>query len=149
MPKQIMVVDDDPSALQIYGVLLGKQGYSVLKVPDGLTCLQILKGITPDLFILDVVMPEIDGIALCRILRDRPATTDTPILFVSAWGDTDIQERAYEAGADAYFAKPLRPRKLLEAVQSVLGEDAAIGAVGGDVVKAMVSSGTAVNEELA
>jgi DNA-binding response OmpR family regulator len=120
MTKRIMMVDDDPDVLNLYNLIFESNGYSVLKALDGFDALGQLDEVTPDLFILDVMMPHMDGIELCRELRARPETARTPVIILSAWNEKERVERAFEAGADDYVSKPFPPSSLLEKVRSML-----------------------------
>jgi DNA-binding response OmpR family regulator len=121
MPKQIMVVDDEVGALTLIGIMLERGGFAVLKARDAFTTLDMLKETTPDLFILDVMMPRMDGIELCRQIRARPETAQTPVIILSARGDADSVEQGFEAGADDYLSKPILHHDLVTKVRNMLG----------------------------
>ena len=89
MKKIILVVDDEIGALTLIGIMLERGGFSVLKAKDAKSALNVLDQNTPDLIILDVMMPGMDGIELCRVIRERQDTGGTPVLILSARGDAE------------------------------------------------------------
>lgn len=124
MTKQIMVVDDEVGALTLIGIMLERGGFEVLKAKDAFAALEIVETSTPDLFILDVMMPRMDGIELCRQIRNREATAETPIIILSARGDTESIEEGFEAGANDYLSKPILHHDLVTKVRDMLGINA-------------------------
>jgi CheY-like chemotaxis protein len=121
MTKRIMIVDDSPNILSLYGLFLESLGYQILKALDGPSALEMLKESPPDLFILDVMMPEINGIELCRLIRALPQHEQTPILILSAFSDTKIIEQTFAAGANDYVVKPIVPSDLEAKIEEILG----------------------------
>lgn len=105
--KNILVVDDEIGALTLLGIMLERHGYNVIKANHGETALALLEVNKPDLIILDIMMPDIDGFELCSMLRQRLDTKDTPILILSARNDTDSVARGLKAGANDYLSKPI------------------------------------------
>ena len=128
MTKQIMVVDDEIGALTLIGIMLERGGFSVLKAKDAYTALETLESLTPDLFILDVMMPRMDGIELCKKIRGLPNTSGTPIIILSARGDTASVEEGFQAGANDYLSKPILHHDLVTKVRDILGMDEGDGA---------------------
>jgi DNA-binding response OmpR family regulator len=122
MTKHIMIVDDNPAVLDLYGGLFERRGYVVLAALDGASALDMLQKSTPSLFILDVMMPGINGIDLCQQLRALPQHEETPVLILSAWGDPKTIEQTFAAGANDYLVKPVPPHDLLTRVRDLLGE---------------------------
>jgi two-component system response regulator MtrA len=122
MKKHILVVDDEIGALTLIGIMLERGGFNVLKAKDADSALAVLEQSTPDLIILDVMMPGMDGIQLCRVIRDRNDTHTTPILILSARGDADSVMRGMEAGANDYLPKPILHHDLVAKVRSMLVE---------------------------
>jgi len=120
MKKLIMLVDDESGMLDLVGLILQRQGYSVLKARDGLTALALLESSTPDLFILDVMMPDMNGIDLCRHIRSRPQTAETPIVMLSARTDLETKRQSFEAGANLYLSKLAVHRELAVVVRDML-----------------------------
>lgn len=101
----IVVVDDDVSMLTLVEVLLARKGYSVVTALGAEPALRALDRTVPDLFILDIMMPNINGVELCRMLRSDQRTAQTPIIIFSSYGNNDIVKLCLDAGASAYLAK--------------------------------------------
>jgi DNA-binding response OmpR family regulator len=120
MKKNVLVVDDEIGALTLIGIMLERGGFTVLKAKDAEAALAILDQNTPDLIILDVMMPGTDGIELCKMIRHRGDTTGTPVLILSARGDADSVMRGMEAGANDYLPKPILHHDLVSKVRSIL-----------------------------
>jgi DNA-binding response OmpR family regulator len=122
MKKHILVVDDEIGALTLIGIMLERGGFSVLKAKDAKTALSVLDQNTPDLIILDVMMPGMNGIELCRVIRDRNDTHAIPVLILSARGDAESIMRGIEAGANDYLPKPILHHDLVAKVRLMLGQ---------------------------
>ena len=118
--KRILVVDDEIGALTLIGIMLDRGGFEVLKARDANQALTVLEKDTPDLLILDVMMPGIDGIELCRMIRGRGATAETPVLILSARGDAESVMRGMDAGATDYLPKPILHHDLVAKVRQML-----------------------------
>ncbi len=118
--KRILVVDDEIGALTLIGIMLDRGGFEVLKARDANQALTILDKETPDLMILDVMMPGVDGIELCQMLRKRHDTSGTPILILSARGDAESVMRGMDAGASDYLPKPILHHDLVAKVRRML-----------------------------
>ena len=112
MSRSVMIVDDSPGILSLYGLFFERQGYEVFKAADSWAALEMLEESTPDLFILDVMMPEINGIELCQRIRALPGHAQTPVIILSAFSDTTIVEQTFAAGANDYVVKPIDPQEL-------------------------------------
>ena len=112
MSNSIMIVDDSPEILSIYSIFFERQGYTVHKAMESADALEMLQELDPDLFILDVMMPEINGIELCQRIRDLPQHEHTPVIILSAFSDTGIIEQTFAAGANDYVIKPIDPQEL-------------------------------------
>lgn len=122
MKKHILVVDDEIGALTLIGIMLERGGFGVLKAKDARSALAILDQNTPDMIILDVMMPGMDGIELCRVIRSRSDTGKTPVLILSARGDAESIMRGIEAGANDYLPKPILHHDLVAKVRAMLGQ---------------------------
>ena len=120
MNNTILVVDDELDILEFVGYNLRKEGYTVLTANNGLTAIEIAKEKTPDLVILDVMMPDMDGIETCERMRAIPKLTNTIITFLTARSEDYSQIAGLEAGADDYITKPIRPKVLLSRVKALL-----------------------------
>ncbi|MBZ0305274.1 MAG: response regulator [Anaerolineae bacterium] len=121
MKKQILVVDDEIGALTLIGIMLERGGFGVLKAKDAKSALAVLDQNSPDMIILDVMMPGMDGIELCRVIRNRADAGKTPILILSARGDAESIMRGIEAGANDYLPKPILHHDLVAKVRDILG----------------------------
>ncbi len=124
MKKHILVVDDEIGALTLIGIMLERGGFNVLKAKDADSALAVLDQNVPDMIILDVMMPGMDGIELCSVIRRRDDTQFTPILILSARGDADSVMRGMEAGANDYLPKPILHHDLVAKVRTMLAETA-------------------------
>jgi DNA-binding response OmpR family regulator len=120
MKKNVLVVDDEIGALTLIGIMLERGGFTVLKAKDADAALAVLDQNTPDLIILDVMMPGTDGIELCKMIRHRGDTMGIPVLILSARGDADSVMRGMEAGANDYLPKPILHHDLVSKVRSIL-----------------------------
>jgi two-component system response regulator MtrA len=125
MKRHILVVDDEIGALTLIGIMLERGGFDVLKARDARAALEILEDTLPDLIILDVMMPGMNGIDLCQAIRKREGTSKTPVLILSARGDAESIIHGIEAGANDYLPKPILHHDLGSKVRSMLGQDLA------------------------
>ncbi|MBI5669047.1 MAG: response regulator transcription factor [Chloroflexi bacterium] len=116
----ILAVDDDPEVLATLGRVLEREGFEVGLAKSGLEALPLIERRAPELLILDIVMPGMDGITLCRQLRHDPRFTALPILFLTAKGSTDDIVDGLDAGADDYVVKPFEIAELRARVQALL-----------------------------
>jgi two-component system, OmpR family, alkaline phosphatase synthesis response regulator PhoP len=118
--KIILLVDDEVDILEFVSYNLEKEGYKVYTAQNGLDALKIAEKKTPDLILLDVMMPEMDGIATCEELRKLPKLKSTIIAFLTARGEDYSQIAGFEAGADDYITKPIRPKVLISRIKALL-----------------------------
>ena len=114
------MVDDEPDIVEIISYSLKNANYDVYSASNGLEAIKLAKSIKPDLIILDVMMPEMDGIEACEIIRKDQVVGKTLITFLSARGEDYSQIAALNAGADDYITKPIKPKVLLSKVKSLL-----------------------------
>ena len=126
MSRGVLVVDDDPRLLHIVAMYLGIEGYDVAVAADGAAGLTEIEKQTPDLIILDIMMPGIDGIEACRRIRADPATAEVPILMFSALSGDDDVERARQVGANHLITKPFNLVGLGSVVKSFFAHDNAV-----------------------
>ncbi|WP_299648032.1 response regulator transcription factor [Sphingomonas bacterium] len=117
MPRTVLVVDDDPHIRQLLVFALGKAGLSTIEADDGEAALRMVEEHEPDLVVLDINMPRMDGLEVCRRLR---ASGDIPVLFLSSRDDEIDRVVGIELGADDYVVKPFSPREVVARVQAVL-----------------------------
>ncbi|WP_419809565.1 response regulator [Sphingomonas sp.] len=118
MPRSVLVVDDDPHIRQLLVFALGKAGFATSEAADGEAALAAVEADAPDLVVLDINMPRMDGLEVCRRLRG--AGGDTPVLFLSSRDDEIDRVVGIELGADDYVVKPFSPREVVARVQAVL-----------------------------
>ena len=117
----VLAADDDPDILELVAFRLERSGYTVLQARDGEEALRLALDKRPDLAVLDVMMPKIDGFELTRRLRAEEATSRMPIILLTARAqDADVQQ-GFDAGADDYIRKPFSPQELSSRVQAILG----------------------------
>jgi two-component system, OmpR family, alkaline phosphatase synthesis response regulator PhoP len=121
MSKQkVLLVDDEPDILEMIGFNLEKEGYEVFTAPNGRKAMEIARAQRPDLVLLDVMMPEMDGMETCRELREDPNLKDVLIAFLTARNEDYSQIAGFDAGADDYISKPIKPRVLISRVKALL-----------------------------
>lgn len=116
----ILIADDEADILEIIGYNLSREGYKVLEAKDGNQALDLARQHHPDLIILDIMMPELDGVETCRILRGRSEFNDTPIAFLTARDEDFSQIAALDVGGDDYITKPIKPRVLLSRINALM-----------------------------
>ncbi len=119
-PKTILIVDDEPDIIEILRYNLEKEGYRTLSAMNGLDAVSTAKQQKPDLILLDVMLPDMDGIQTCETIRKIPELGKTIIAFLTARSEDYSEIAGFHAGADDYIAKPIRPRVLLSRIQSLL-----------------------------
>ena len=117
---KILCVDDEPDILEILKYNLSNEGYNVSTAADGKSAIEIAYNISPNLIIMDVMMPNMDGIEACEKLRSDEKFNDTIIMFLTARGEDYSHVAAYEAGADDYITKPVKPKVLVSKVKGLL-----------------------------
>jgi len=117
---KILLVDDEIDILEFISYNLEKEGYQVFTAKNGIEAIKVAEKKTPHLIILDVMMPEMDGIAACEELRKIPSLKNTVIAFLTARGEDYSQIAGFEAGADDYITKPVRPKVLVSRVKALL-----------------------------
>lgn len=123
MPKKIMVVDDEPGILKMVAFRLANSGYEVVTAQDGADALEKIRQSAPDLLVLDIMMPIMDGNELCQILKQDPNTKDIPIIFLTALRTgEDAADEGETVGSNIILPKPFDPVVLLSTVKRILGE---------------------------
>jgi DNA-binding response OmpR family regulator len=120
VPATILSVDDERDVTDLVNFHLTRAGYRVLTASSGREALDTVARQSPDLIILDLMLPDIDGFGVCEILRRHAATATIPIVILSAWATNDAQHLGLELGALDYMTKPFSPKKLVERVQQLL-----------------------------
>ncbi len=117
---KILLVDDEPDILEIVSYNLSSEGYEVFTAKNGVEGVAKAKKKSPHLIILDVMMPEMDGIEACEIIRSTPGLENTIITFLTARGEDYSQVAGFDAGADDYITKPIKPKVLVSKVKALL-----------------------------
>jgi DNA-binding response OmpR family regulator len=120
MPEKILIVDDDMDTLRLVGLLLERQGYQILAANNGVQAVEMAKSNQPDLILLDLMMPDIDGYEVTKQLRAENSTTDIPIIMFTAKNQVDDKLLGFEVGADDYLTKPTQPREIIAHIKAVL-----------------------------
>ncbi len=116
----ILLVDDEPDIIEILRYNLTHEGYNVITSKDGQSAINKTEKYHPHLIIMDVMMPNMDGIEACSIIRKNPKFNDTIIMFLTARGEDYSHVAAYDAGADDYVTKPIKPKVLISKVKGLL-----------------------------
>lgn len=117
---KILLVDDEPDILEIVGYNLKNEGYQVFTANNGLDAIKSAKKNNPQLILLDIMMPEMDGIEACEKIRKINALENVIIAFLTARGEDYSQVAGFEAGADDYITKPIKPKVLVSKIKSLL-----------------------------
>lgn len=117
---KILLVDDEPDILEFLSYNLKKEGYNVFTANNGKEAVTVAKKETPHLIILDVMMPDMDGIETCREIRDIPGLKDVMIAFLTARSEDYSQIAGFDVGADDYINKPIKPRVLISRIKALL-----------------------------
>jgi two-component system cell cycle response regulator DivK len=118
--SKILYVEDHPAQRDIMAQMLELSGYSVAVASDGVEGVDQARSWNPDLILMDLRMPRMDGFEAIKILRSDPSTADIPIIAISAWASAKHKERALEAGADEHFTKPVDLSRLIETINRYL-----------------------------
>jgi len=116
----ILIADDDPDIIEFVTYNLSREGYEVVSANDGATAIRLAKDQVPDLIILDVMMPGMDGIEVCRELRSNNKFEDTIITFLTARSEDYSQIAGFDSGGDDYITKPIRPRLLVSRINALM-----------------------------
>jgi two-component system alkaline phosphatase synthesis response regulator PhoP len=119
-PPRILIADDDPQAAELMEAYLSDQGYDLAIAGDGEQALKQIADWSPDLVLLDVMMPRISGFEVCKRLRANPATQDVAVLMITALDQASDIDRAVEAGTDDFVSKPINKSEVLHRVRALL-----------------------------
>ena len=122
MRKKILVVEDDPDQLEVIRFTLKNAGFAIGTATNGIDALKKAKTVSPDLIMLDVMMPELDGFAVCETLRGNPATASIPVLMLTGLCSHISRLVAYESGATDYVIKPFDAEQLVSKVEKLLDQ---------------------------
>jgi two-component system alkaline phosphatase synthesis response regulator PhoP len=118
--QKILIVDDEPDILELIAYNLNKEGYLYITASNGLDAIQMAKKHLPDLILLDIMMPKLDGIETCRQLRAMPEFKNTYMVFLTARSEEYSEISGFNVGADDYIAKPIKPRALISRINAIL-----------------------------
>lgn len=124
--RRLLLIDDDPNLILLVKDYLEFRGYEVITAENGREALEVLEKDIPDMIICDVMMPEMDGYALVKNVREDPRTSWVPVLFLSAKGQSQDRVKGLNTGADVYMVKPFEPEELVAQVESSLKQAARI-----------------------
>ncbi len=124
MPAKILLVDDDLQSLKLVGLMLQRRGYVIRAARGGVQGLAKAESDAPDLILLDVMMPDLDGLEVCRRLRSQPSTSQIPIIMFTAKSDVGDKVDGFQSGADDYLTKPIHPNDLAARVDAALQRSA-------------------------
>lgn len=119
--KKIIIVDDEPDILKTIEIFLKGEGFNVITAADGITALDKIRRERPDLVILDIMLPKLDGYKVCRMLKFDSKFKTIPVVILTARAQEVDEKKAKEVHADAYITKPFQPDVLLEKIKSLLG----------------------------
>jgi len=120
MSSKILVVDDEADIVEFISYNLEKEGYTVQSARNGLEAVEKASSFRPDLIVLDVMMPQLDGIEACRKIRENPELSNTFIMFLTARDEEYSEIAGFDAGGDDYVFKPIKPRALLSRVNAIM-----------------------------
>lgn len=118
--KKILIVDDEPDIIEFLEYNLRKEGFDVVTAGDGRQAIEVAEKTKPNLIILDIMMPELDGVETCRMLRGRKEFAQVPVAFLTARDEDFSQITALDVGGDDYITKPIKPRVLISRIQALL-----------------------------
>lgn len=117
---KILVVDDEPDMVELVSFNLEAEGYEVITAANGMEALDLARASLPDLIVLDLMLPELDGLSVCEILRRLPSTAPIPVIMLTAWKSELTRIVGLDTGAEDYITKPFSPRDLVVRVNNAL-----------------------------
>ena len=120
--KKILIVEDEESLLKLESILLTSKGYEVKGVANGQAALDVLAEEKPDLVLLDIMLPEIDGFEVCQRIKENPDTRHIPVIMLTAKKSREDMARGEKAGADWYITKPFKSAMVIETIQRFLAK---------------------------
>ena len=118
--NRILLVEDEESLLKLESILLSSKGYSVTGVMDGRSALEEINARKPDLVVLDIMLPELDGFEVCKRIKENPETADIPVVMLTAKKNSQDYARGMQVGADAYVTKPFKSAQVIELIEGLL-----------------------------
>jgi DNA-binding response OmpR family regulator len=120
LSQSVLVVDDEPMARTLLRLMLVRAGFEVLEAVDGFDALAKVEAQLPDIMILDIMMPGMDGFTVCKTLRENKSTADLPVIMLSAKADVESMNEGLAVGANRYLTKPISPEDLTRHVREAL-----------------------------
>ncbi len=120
MSEKILIVDDNPSVLKLLNISLKKAGYDIIEAENGEAAFDLANTEKPDLIISDIMMPQMDGLELCWMIRENSEIPMVPFIFLTSFDDPETEIKGFRAGADKYLNKPIERKDLLERVDELL-----------------------------
>jgi DNA-binding response OmpR family regulator len=117
---KILIVEDEESLLKLESILLSSKGYSVTGVMDGNSALEEVIANKPDLVVLDIMLPEMDGFEVCKRIKENPETSAIPVVMLTAKKSSLDYSRGIQVGADAYITKPFKSAQVIEVIEGLL-----------------------------
>ena len=120
LKKRILIVEDHENLLQLQSILLSAKGYEVVGAKDGREAINVIDTVPPDLVVLDIGLPGVDGYEVCRHIKARPETRHIPVVVITARKSREDLQKIDEAGADWYIPKPFKAAMVMETVQRFL-----------------------------
>jgi two-component system alkaline phosphatase synthesis response regulator PhoP len=120
MTAKILVVDDEPDIVELVSFNLKAEGFEVFSAASGPEALNLARAVLPDLIVLDLMLPDLDGVAVCEILHRLPSTAPIPIIMLTAWSSELARSIGLENGAKDYLTKPFSPRELVVRIRNTL-----------------------------
>ena len=118
--NRILIVEDEESLLKLESILLSSKGYSVTGVMDGKSALDEISARKPDLVVLDIMLPEMDGFEVCKRIKENPETAGIPVVMLTAKKNSQDYARGMQVGADAYVTKPFKSAQVIELIEGLL-----------------------------
>ena len=123
MQKKILIVEDEESLLKLESILLTTKGYLVQGATTGVAALEAVAAEAPDLILLDIMLPELDGFEVCDRIKKNPATKNIPIVLLTARKTPEDVSRGEDVGADQYITKPFKSAMVMETIEQLLNRD--------------------------
>lgn len=120
MSKKILIVDDEADVLEVVEMLLASEGFDIITAENGLKALEVLETEIPDLVLLDIMMPELDGVEACKRMRKIPEMKSVPIVMFSAKLSPVDKKESFNAGADGFITKPFNARGFISGIKTYL-----------------------------
>jgi two-component system, cell cycle response regulator len=117
--RTVLLVDDDPLILEVLSTILDLEEFDVVTASNGRRALAAVDSSRPDVVVCDVMMPEVDGLEVCRRLKSDPATVDLPVILLTARDRPEDRQAGEEAGCDAYLTKPFSPLQLIDIIRDL------------------------------